>query len=116
MQVVSDYAHSVFGPVPGQGWTRDAETYLYILRVVVNMQLASFEVTSAPGDSDISERKQQLLQSALRKWALEAREVGVASASVHFCQSSLLLLAHSAPCWDADLCVGVLNMPLCNAV
>jgi hypothetical protein len=73
VQVVQEYAYDTFGPVAGQGWTKDAETYLYMLRVVIDMHLSG--ATAAATDDAFTALKQEALQSALKRWVLEAREV-----------------------------------------
>ena len=78
MQVVQEHAHDTFGPVPAQGYSRDADAYLLCLRVAIDMLLAAAADAAAAsgGGGEPAGLRQELLQQALHRWALEAREVG----------------------------------------
>jgi hypothetical protein len=75
LQVVQDYAYETFGPALGQGWVKDAEAYLLMLRMVVDLQQASSRAMGGDEQSAEGER-QAALQLALRKWVLETGDAG----------------------------------------
>lgn len=76
MQVVQDYAYEAYGPAPGQGWVKDAEAYLLMLRMVVDIQQAGNRALQSDGQSADGDR-QAALQQALRKWVLETGDTGL---------------------------------------
>ena len=102
VQVLRQYARESYGLVTQEGWSRDSEAYLLMLRVAVDMQMACEAAGAAESDSDPCE----LLRDVLREWSLQTRDVGAPQPPSHACMHACLPFCF---CQQLFLCQDVLH-------